>query len=110
MNLSKQVINMIEEAEYTEIEESNDQKLVEFLESVGIQEGIDFCYDDEILISDEIDTDSLASELNTSKFPTVKFEKKGEDMVARYITEDQIVKSVVLPLSVYQLLLYRAGV
>jgi hypothetical protein len=110
MNLSKRVVNMIEELEQEDVEESNDQRLVEFLESVGIQEGIDFCYDDEILISDEIDTESLASELNTSKFPTVKFEKMGEDVVARYITGDQIVKSVVLPLPVYQLLLYRAGV
>lgn len=108
MNLSRQVVNMIEEVEHSEIEESNDQKLVEFLECIGLNEGIDFCYDDEILISDEIDTETLKSELNTSKFPTVKFEKIGEDMVAKYITGNQVTKSVVLPLSVYQLLLYHS--
>jgi hypothetical protein len=111
MNLSEQVINMIDETELSEQSDlTNDEKVVEFLELIGIQEGIDFCfYEGEFCISEEVGLPPTDKSLDMTKFPiVVKIATAGNDKLVNYLDKESIEKSVVLPLSVYNMLLYHS--
>jgi len=109
MNLSKRVNYKMDELRDSEF--SNDEKLVEFLESVGLREGIEFCYNDsQILISEDVDVDLLKGKSITRDFPNVTFDLQGNTMTARYLDTSSHLKSVVLPDSVYQLLVHYSQV
>lgn len=94
--------SIINELHELSLNESNDQKLVELLELVGLVEGVNFCYDDEVLIPDDID-ESLDSGFD-KQFPIISISSEGGKTIAKYINDEQITKTVELPSLVYKLL------
>lgn len=114
MNISRKINNMIDKLNEEEInlpEMSNDEKLVEFLDSIGLQEGHDFCYDEgEILIPDESDADSIVvnvdklKEIN-KKWLNITVEEIGKSLISNYVDYEGNKKTCILSESVSQLLL-----
>ena len=107
---SKKVIDMINSLIGDESLEENSYRLYELLESVGIQEGIDYCYDEgEFLVPDEVDLSLEKLDVNVSKFPTVKFSTTPNgDIEAEFITSNQVVKTVKITPDVVRILSYKS--
>lgn len=108
--------NLINEEELPDSpEKTNDEKLVELLEAVGLQEGHDFCYDEgEILLPDELDVEDTEVDYNkikdlNTKWPNISIESTGKSFVASYIDNEDNKQTCVLPLSVSQLLMFHSG-
>lgn len=86
------------------IEMSEEEKVVKFLEHIGLDEGVDFCIDEgEVMIPDDMELDDEIKMFESKKFkkyPNIEFKMVGEEVHVTSPNTD--FDSIKIPQCVYQ--------
>jgi hypothetical protein len=88
------------------LELSEEERLVKFMEHVGMDEGIDFCIDDgEVYIPEDMELEDdikLFESKKFKKYPDVEFKMLGEEV--KVVSSNPVFDSIKVPLCVYQVI------